>query len=342
MKFSAKKRLQSVLCLSLNDGQLRAAQVARARNAVAVLRSTTASMALDILHPEPELVGRELRNHLEAAQIRERHCVVALPPAWIMSQHAAVPELSPEDSASLLQIEAEKGFPCSPEELQIVGSEQRSATGRYVTQLAVRKEQLAQLGEVLKQAGLRPIGYSLGLAALPLAQVPKGDGTLILQVEPKGATLLVAAGGGIAVWRSLEASIESEVGESVANAAALARELRISFEQIPASLRGEVRRFSLCGDHRLTAQLAGVLGEWARDLGLTLVSAPAGAKPVAEEMVERLGECYLQAETPPLEFMPPHPGRWALLMARYSSRRLATAGVAAAADRKSTRLNSSH
>ncbi len=331
MKWTAKRRPQSVLCLSIVDGRLRAAQVARAKNAFAVLRSTTAPMALELLHPEPELVGRELRNHLEAAQIRERHCVVSLPPAWVMSQHVTLPELSPEDTASLLQIEAEKGFPCSPEELQMAHSEHRSATERCVTQLAVRKEQLNQLGEVLKQAGLRPLGYSLGLAALPGALAAKGEGVITLQVEPKGATLLVTAGGGIAAWRTLEAAIESEAGESVANGAALARELRITFEQIPGSLRGEIRRLAICGDPRLAGQLAGGLGDWARELGLAVEVAAADRKPAAEEELERLGEQYLQAVAPKLEFMPPHPSRWALLMARYNSRRLATVGMGAAA-----------
>lgn len=56
-------------------------------------------------------MGREIKNHLEAAGIRERHCVVALPASWVMSQHTIVPELAPEDANSFLQIEAEKGFP---------------------------------------------------------------------------------------------------------------------------------------------------------------------------------------------------------------------------------------
>src|SRR5436190_12735332 len=106
-----RKRLQSVVGLSVSDGQLRLAHAARAKNAVAVLRTGSATLALDLLHPEAELVGHEIKNHLEAAGIRERNCVVALPPGWFMSQHAKVPELSAEDVASLLQIEAEKGFP---------------------------------------------------------------------------------------------------------------------------------------------------------------------------------------------------------------------------------------
>ena len=36
-----------------------------------------------------------------------------------------------------------------------------------MTQLAVRQEQITRLGEVLKSAGLKPVSYTLGLAALP-------------------------------------------------------------------------------------------------------------------------------------------------------------------------------
>src|SRR5205823_2016599 len=57
MKFSAKKRLQSVLGLRVTDRQFYAAHAARAKNAVAVLKSTSATLSLDLLHPEPELVG---------------------------------------------------------------------------------------------------------------------------------------------------------------------------------------------------------------------------------------------------------------------------------------------
>jgi hypothetical protein len=47
-------------------------------------------------------------------------------------------------------------------------------------------------------------------------------------------------------------------------------------------------------------------------------------------MAERLATNWLESGTPELEFLPPRPGRWTLLMARYSSKRLATAGFAVA------------
>ncbi len=330
MKWIAKKRLQSVVGLTVTDGQLHVVHVARAKSAIATLRSATAKLSLDLLHPEPELVGRELKNHLEAAHIRERHCIVALPPSWIMSQHSRVPELSAEDTASLLQIEAETGFPCSPDELQIARSAQRSATSRYVTQLAVRQEQLTRLSAVLKSAGLKPVSFSLGLAALPGAIVPAGQGRMTLVLEPTSATLIVFAGGGIAAFRTFEATIESEAGEHVVNGAALARELRITFEQVPADLRQDVKQLSLRGEGTMARQLAEILGDWARDSGLAIDTDNSPKRPIEQEMVEQLAVRLLKEGKPELEFLPPRPSRWAQMMARYNSKRLATAGFAAA------------
>jgi hypothetical protein len=331
MKRPSRSQPASVVGLSFADGRLRLAHVARAKSAVAVLRSSAEPLALDVLHPESELVGRELKNHLEAAGIRERHVVVALPPSWCMSQHTPVPELGPEDTASLLQLEAEKAFPAAPDELQLARSAQRTATGRYITQVAVRQEQLAQLSAALKAAGLKPVSYTLGLAALAGAVPPAGEGLATLVVEPKGATLLVAAGGGLAAFRTFEATIESEAGENVVNGRALARELRITFEQVPADLRAEVKRLVLRGDAALVRQLAEILGDWAAASGLRLEPALSPARPVAEEIVEQVAQGFVQAGPSDLEFLPPRPSRWALLMARYNSKRLATAGFAAAA-----------
>lgn len=331
MKWFSPKRPQSVVGLSLSDGQLRAVQVARAKSAIAVLRTGAAPLALDVLHPEPELVGREIRNHFEAAGIRERRVVVALPPSWIMSHHARIPDLSPEDASSLLRLEAEKSFPCDPDELQIARSAQRSPEAGYVTQLAVRKDQLESLAAVLREAGLKPVSFSLGLAALPGAIAPAGQGCITLAIEARGATLLISAGGGIAAYRTLEATIESEAGENVINGPALARELRITFEQLPADLRRDVRTLSLRGDEAMARQLAGILGEWARDMSLAIeVAKPASRQP-GGEIAEQVATRLLESGAPELEFLPPRPSRWSQMMARYNSKRLATAGFAAAA-----------
>ena len=331
MKWKAKKRLQSVLGLTFADGHLRVAHVTRTKAASEVAKTASAALALDILHPEAELVGQEIRNHLEAAGIRERHCVVAIPAGWIMSQHTKVPELSAEDADSFLQLEAEKGFPCDPAQLQIARSFHRSGDTAYVTQLAVRKEQLDQLAAALKAAGLKPVSFSLGLATLPGVVAPAGQGRVTVAVEPKGATLLVSAGGGIAALRTCEASIESEAGEHVLNGGAVARELRITFEQVPADLRRDVKELCLCGDEQMSRQLAEKLAEWAGTEGLAVTRGDPRDPPVADRITEHVASSWLAGDGAGLEFLPPHPGRWALLMARYNSKRLATAGFAVGA-----------
>ena len=330
MKRKTNKRAQSVLGLTLTDGQLRACHVTRTKGGLEVVKAASAPLTLDLLPPEAELVGREIKNHLDAAGLRERHCVVGLPARWVMSQHTAVPEMSPEDANSFLQIEAEKGFPVDPAQLQIARSFQKSATGTYVTQLAVRHEQLEQLGAVLKAAGLKSVSYSLGLAVLPETIVAAGKGRIVVAADQAGVTLLIAAGGGIAAFRTCEANITSEAGEKIVNGAAVARELRITFEQVPPDLRSELRELFLTGEAALVRQLAESLGEWAKAAGLKISRGDLPEKNLGTVMTERLAAHWLEGGAPDLEFLPPRPGRWALLVARYNSKRLATAGFAVA------------
>ncbi|HVS51004.1 MAG TPA: hypothetical protein VHD62_01520 [Opitutaceae bacterium] len=325
-----RQHAQSVLGLTLSDGQLRAFHVARTRGGLEVVKAASATLSLDLLHPEAELVGREIKNHLDEAGIRERHCVVGLPARWVMSLHTKVPEMSPEDTESFLQLEAEKGFPVDPAQLRIAHSTQRSAAGVVVTQLAVRREQIDQLGLVLKAAGLKPVSFSLGLAVLPEANSTAGHGRMIVAVEPAGVSLLVAADGGIAAFRTGEASIESEAGERLVNGAAVARDLRITLEQLPPETRAEVRELFLTGEATMVRQLAENLRDWAAAAGLAIARGDLPEKNLAGVMAERLATQWLEAGALPLEFLPPRPSRWTLLLARYNSKRLAATGFGVA------------
>jgi hypothetical protein len=331
MKFNLNKHPQSVLGLSLGDGQLRAVLVARSKVGWEVVKSASAALALDLQHPEPELLGREIKNHLDAAGIHERTCVVALPAKWVMSLHTKLPELPPEDVESFLQIEAEKGFPVDSGQLQIARSPLHSADAAYVTQLAVRREQLDQLAAVLKAAGLKPVSFSLGLVALPGVISPAGEGRITVAVEPNGAALVISAGGGVAAFRTFEAAIESEAGEKVVNGGAVARELRITFEQVPPDLRGGLRKLSLCGDEALVGQLAERLAEWAGSAGLAIETAGSSDGPLPDLIAKGVAAQWLEAAGHRIEFLPPRPSRWDAMMARYNSKRLATAGMAVGA-----------
>jgi hypothetical protein len=331
MRWSRKKRVNSVLGLSLSHGQLRAFLVGRTKRGVEVLKSAAAPLKADLLNPDPEAVGLEIHGHLAAAGIRERSCVVAIPARWVLSQHTRLPELSREDTESLLQIEAEKCFPCDLAQLQITRSQHKSGEASYATQFAVRSEQVTHLAAALKSAGLKPLSFSLGLPALPGVIAPAGRGRFTVRVEQYEATLLVSAGGGIAAFRTLDAGAEASAGGARLNPAAVAREIRITFEQISADLRRELRELAFTGDPAMAASIAQALSDWAADAGLSVLLPDPAEPGVADQVAEQLAVRFLEKGAMELEFLPPKPSRWALMVARYNARRVASVGFAAGA-----------
>ena len=140
------KRSASVLGIALDGNRLEAIALRRSNGTVQVRQMISASLALSPLTDDPELAGREIRNHLDAAGIREKNCAVCLPPSWLLTQPTKVPDLPEADRASFLQLEAERGFHSGPETLFIVHSLfQASATEQYGTLMAVPRNNLSTL-----------------------------------------------------------------------------------------------------------------------------------------------------------------------------------------------------
>src|SRR5579871_2403311 len=144
MKLFKKQRPASILGISFDGNRLEAAVLRRTGSGVQVQQAVSAALAVSPLGGDPELVGREIRNHLENAGIRERRCAVCLPLSWILSLQAKLPDLPDADLASFLQIEAERGFHAGQETLFTVESRSKTAAGeKYATLMAVPREQLA-------------------------------------------------------------------------------------------------------------------------------------------------------------------------------------------------------
>src|SRR6188508_871397 len=57
------------------------------------------------------VIGQEMRSKLEAEEIRERNCVVALPLNWMLTMHTKLPDIPETDIPAFLNIEAERHFP---------------------------------------------------------------------------------------------------------------------------------------------------------------------------------------------------------------------------------------
>src|SRR5271170_4910701 len=147
--FFKSKRGASVLGMALDGNRLEAVVLRRSNGTVQVRQSVVAQLALSPLTDAPELVGREIRNHLDQAGIRERRVAVCLPMSWVLTLQTKVPELSDADRASFLQLEGERGFHSGPDTLFSASSLFKTPGGEtYATLLAAPRNHLATLEQV--------------------------------------------------------------------------------------------------------------------------------------------------------------------------------------------------
>ncbi len=331
----------SLLGLAFDGGRLEVVEVRRTNGAAEVRRSCSVSLSLDLLTGDPQLVGRELRKHLDAAGIRERRCAVCIPLSWVLTLGTKLPDLPEPDLAGVLQIEAERGFPYSADALVLAQSRYRSPAGEpYATLVAVPRDHVQRLEAALKAAQLRPLSFSLGIAALQPPDLDESDGVLALASGESSVSLQVSSGGGVAVLRTLEEAFELEGGQHQLQADPVAREVRITLGQLPPDLRERVRRLRIFGRDDNVEELTEQLGPRLAPLGIQVeqvrlyasnelgVRLPADlpVSPALSVAVRRLA-----GRPSALEFLPPRVSPWRQLTARYSSRKLVWAGATAGA-----------
>src|ERR1051325_3553 len=339
INFGKRKRLTSVLGLSLDGSRLEGVVLKRTNGAVQIQQTFAVTLTLDPMTAPTELVGREIRNHLDASGVRERRCIVGVPLKWALAMHTELPKgMADVDAASLLQMEAEKGFPSDPTTLRIASS--RCALNdrkQYVLLAGVATSQLDTLEKVLVAAKLKPVSFALGLTALQAPE--KTSGVLALSIGESQVGLQITCGSGVAALRALEGAIENEAGHRKLHADHVAREARITLGQLPQELRDTVKSVRIFGPRDLAQELADemelrfepmglsveIVGKYAPgEFGVTLppealvsVAFSLAARPIADE-------------PPVFEFLPPKPTALQLLAAKYASGKYRTAGSIAA------------
>ena len=340
INFRKRKRRSSVLGLALDGSRLDGVVLRRVNGSVQVQQSFSVALTLDPLTAAPELVGREIRNLLDAAGVRERHCVFGVPLKWVLTAHTELPPLPEADAASLLQLEAERGFPTDVASLQVARSRcPLAADKQYVLLAGILGTHIARLEQVLAAAKLKPVSFALRLAALQPPAAESSHGVLALAIGVSTVSLQITCGGGVAALRALEGAIETEGGRSTLHPDLVARETRITLGQLPAELREQVKRIRIFGPPELAHQLADELELRFEPMGLQVevVSAYApdefgvqlpAATPVSAAF--SLATRLLAGQLPALEFLPPKPTLLEQLATKYSSGRLRTVGLAAA------------
>jgi hypothetical protein len=340
LDFWNRRKLSGLLGLSLDGSRLDGVVLRRANGALEVQQTFSATLSLDPLTNDPALVGREIRNQLDAAGVRERHCIVGLPLKWALAVSVKLPELPEADVASFLAIESERGFPCDVETLHVATSRSQGPGERHATLVGVPRTNVTILEQVLRAAQLKPVSFSLGLTALQPPAAGDSEGVLALVIGESHLGLQITAGGGIAVLRTLEGAVTAEGGQRQLVPDLISRETRITLGQLPPGLRASLKRIRVFGPRDLAHQLAdemelrfeaaGLKVELAETCGKTAFgdALPAGT-PVSAAFSLAAG--WLAEPSAPLEFLPPKVTAFQQLALRYSSGKLRTVGASAGA-----------
>jgi hypothetical protein len=334
-------RLNGLLGLALDGNRLEGVVLRRTNGSVQVQQTLSVTLSLDPLTNDPELVGREIRNHLNAAGVRERQCVVCLPLKWVLVAHTTLPDLPESELPGLLQIEAERGFPCDVATLMLSTSRYVVPGGvTYATLLGVPRNQIEPLDHALRAAQLRPVSFSLGVCALQRPDAAASNGVLALTIGESHVALQVTGGGGLAALRVLEGAVETQGGARTVHADLVAREVRITLGQMPAEFRATLQRVRIFGPRNLAETLADEMELRLEPLGfkVEVVTAYAANEfsveippATAVSPAFSLAAAHLAGQPAAFEFMPPHVTAWQRFATRYSSGALQRAGVAAGA-----------
>lgn len=328
----------TLLGLALDGSRLEAVLVRRTNGSMQVLKTFTAQLALNPVNGAPDLVGREIRNHLDQAGIRERRCTLCLPLGWALTASAAIPEIPEEDIPSFLEIEAERGFPYSPDALAMATSRCRPPSGgQHAMIIAAPRHPLEQLDAALRAAQLRPLSFSFGPMALQDPARDASHGVVAVIPGENAVDLQITCHGGIVALRSIEDAVETEGVQRRLDAAALARELRVTLGQLPEPLRAPLRVLRVLGSSDAARRLAQDLVARVAPLGLTVEPVRAYAsdefrsKPPADTPISAafsIAARRLTGAAGPFEFLPPRISALQQLIARFSSRRLGWVGGA--------------
>jgi len=297
-------------------------------------------LTLDPLTADPELVGREIRNHLDTANIRERNCVVCVPLKWALTAHTEVPELAEADVPGFLQIEAERGFHADAATMYFATSQYTLGGKKHAALVGVPRNHVETLEKVLRVAKLKPLSFSIGMTVLQPPAAERSNCMLALVVGESSVGLQITCGGGIAALRALEGTVEVAGGRRVLHADVVVREARITFGQLPPELRDKVRRVRIFGPRDFAQQLADELELKLESLGLKIEVVKAyppgefGMEIPADAAVSpafSFGAEYLAGRPTFIEFLPPKVPAWKQYSEKYGTGRTRKAIALAAA-----------
>ena len=335
-----RKRSLSVLSLSFDGSQLDGVVVRRTNGSVQLLQTFTATLSLSPLTADPELVGREIRNQLDAAGIRERHCLACIPAKWALTVSTDIPPLPEEDIENFLQIETERGFASDISTLRVATSRYKGGGKEYATSIGVPNANSDRLEKALTHARLKPASFSPGISVLEAPDSKWSDGVLALLIGESQIDLQITSGGGVVAFRTVEGCIETEGSSKAVQSDRLLREIRITIGQLPSGVGESIRSVRIYGPRELAERLAADCRMRLEALKLE-VTVAASYRPGEFEVTIPSGAAvspalsfaarWLSGAAIKFDFLPPKVTPWQQMVRKYSSGPLQMVGGLAAA-----------
>jgi len=315
---------KSILGLGFEGETFSATEIEFSDQQFTVKHSLFKTLSQDLLTGNPELVGTEIRKHLEEAEIRERHCVVCIPLSWVYILHIRPPsDLTEEDRESYIRLRAEREFPYPTEDLFLSTIHSRKVQeGELTIVAAVPVQHIIILQKVLKAAGLRARSLTLGISSL--LSMDNALEALTLAVHEKGIDMGIVGRAGPALIRFLPDVINAGTEGDAIDGEMLVREIKITLARLPKDVKEGIQFIRILGNG-VSGEILSELEEELSPLGMQIKREEAvlsgsiqGKVRLPYPFSASIG--YLSGSSPLFEFLPPAINRIKKLMGRVSAK----------------------
>jgi hypothetical protein len=323
-----RHRLKRILALDLCNRTLQVVEIRRGSGAQHEIRhSLQATLSLDPWASDPQLSGREIQNLLLTARIKPAPCIVCLPIQRVLVHHMQLPELTEADALEFINLESERAFPFSPQDLISATSRAVDPAGvSQATVVGLLTSQAATLQQVLRSAGLQLLSITLGSVALLDPAAPMAEAHIALTLN--GIEMIVATSGGLLGLRTLSEPLETADRDTPLDIPAITRECRITLARLPAQIRSQLKVIHLHGYPTLDANLKTALGLELESMGFKLESAgidTTGQRTSTDVSAHPPGATlaalnWLAGHATPVEFLVPRINRVKQFLRRFMAR----------------------
>lgn len=318
-KVKARLQARSVLAVSVKSTSTSLVVLRHEEGRTEVLQPVTLSLGADAIVSDPVKAGSELAALLEQTGIRERRCVVCIPPGWVLTGATELPDIGAEDLRGYLELKAEREFPIPVSDLRLTHCAYRSADEKQrATIAAVPVKRMAAIEQMLAAAGCKVISISPGLDRCLTGAA--SDSSVHFLANGTHVDVVITAGGGIAALRSL--STPATPREPAFDAAGFCREIRITLGRLPEPVRQQVRAASFGGTPASAESLRLKTREHLHRMGIQNAEcAPVASDGAAEAPAVEAAQHYFAGKPVAFEFVTPEVKKWQAWAQRFDSRR---------------------